>query len=53
MFAVLACAGAGDAITLPDPGYPDYLSAVALADGHTVALPLDGAAGWQPDFEAL
>jgi L-glutamine---4-(methylsulfanyl)-2-oxobutanoate aminotransferase len=53
MFAVLACAGSGDAIALPDPGYPDYLSAVALADARTVTLPLDGAAGWQPDFEAL
>jgi aminotransferase len=53
MFAVLACAGARDAIALPDPGYPDYLSAAALADARTVALPLDGAAGWQPDFEAL
>jgi aminotransferase len=53
MFAVLACAGAGDAIALPDPGYPDYLSAVALADARTVALPLDGTAGWQPDFDAV
>jgi L-glutamine---4-(methylsulfanyl)-2-oxobutanoate aminotransferase len=53
MFAVLACAGAGDAIALPDPGYPDYLSAVALADARIVTLPLDGAAGWQPDFDAL
>jgi L-glutamine---4-(methylsulfanyl)-2-oxobutanoate aminotransferase len=53
MFAVLACAGAGDAIALPDPGYPDYLSAVALADARTVTLPLDGTAGWQPDFDAL
>jgi aminotransferase len=53
MFAVMACAGAGDAIALPDPGYPDYLSAVALADARTVALPLDGGAGWQPDFDAL
>ena len=31
MLAVLACAGAGEAVALPDPGYPDYLSAVALA----------------------
>ena len=31
MLAVLACAGAGQAVALPDPGYPDYLSAVALA----------------------
>ena len=53
MFAVLACAGAGDAIALPDPGYPDYLSAVALADARIVTLPLDGAASWQPDFDAL
>jgi aminotransferase len=53
MFSVLACAGRGDAIALPDPGYPDYLSAVALADAERLALPLDGAAGWQPDFEAL
>ena len=53
MFAVLACAGAGDAIALPDPGYPDYLSAVALADARIVTLPLDGAVRWQPDFDAL
>jgi L-glutamine---4-(methylsulfanyl)-2-oxobutanoate aminotransferase len=53
MFAVLACAGAGDAIALPDPGYPDYLSAVALADVRRVVLPLDGRAGWQPDLAAL
>jgi aminotransferase len=53
MLAVLACAGAGDAVALPDPGYPDYLSAVALAGARVVALPLDGAAGWQPDFGAL
>src|SRR4051794_9281603 len=52
MLAVLACAGAGDAVALPDPGYPDYLSAVALAGARTVALPLDDV-GWQPDFEAL
>jgi L-glutamine---4-(methylsulfanyl)-2-oxobutanoate aminotransferase len=53
MLAVLACAGAGDAIALPDPGYPDYLSAVALAGGRRLALPLDDQAGWQPDLDAL
>jgi aminotransferase len=53
MLATLACAGPGDAIALPDPGYPDYLSAVALADARRVALPLDGSAGWQPDLDAL
>jgi aminotransferase len=53
MLAVLACAGTGDAVALPDPGYPDYLSAVALAGARTVALPLDAGAGWQPDFGGL
>jgi aminotransferase len=52
MLAVLACADAGQAVALPDPGYPDYLSAVALARVRRVALPLD-AAGWQPDLDAL
>jgi len=52
MLAVLACADAGQAVALPDPGYPDYLSAVALARARRVALPLDPA-GWQPDFDAL
>jgi aminotransferase len=53
MLAVLACAGAGEAVALPDPGYPDYLSAVAFAGARTVRLPLDPAAGWQPDLDAL
>jgi L-glutamine---4-(methylsulfanyl)-2-oxobutanoate aminotransferase len=52
MLAVLACADAGQAVALPDPGYPDYLSAVALARVRRVALPLDAAA-WQPDLDAL
>jgi aminotransferase len=52
MLAVLACADEGDTVALPDPGYPDYPSGVALAGARTVALPLD-AGGWQPDFDAL
>ncbi|HEX7299844.1 MAG TPA: aminotransferase class I/II-fold pyridoxal phosphate-dependent enzyme [Solirubrobacteraceae bacterium] len=53
MLVAMACAGAGDAIALPDPGYPDYLSAVALVDARAVALPLDAQTGWQPELEAL
>jgi L-glutamine---4-(methylsulfanyl)-2-oxobutanoate aminotransferase len=52
MLATLATAGPGDAVLLPDPGYPDYLSAVALGDARVTPLPLDGSAGWQPDLEA-
>src|SRR3954462_4759347 len=53
MLAAVAAAGRDDAILLPDPGYPDYLSGVALAGAQPVALPLDAAAGWQPDFAAV
>jgi L-glutamine---4-(methylsulfanyl)-2-oxobutanoate aminotransferase len=38
----------GEAIVLPDPGYPDYRSAVALAEAEHVVLPLldDGRPDW-------
>src|SRR4051812_12679288 len=53
MLAAVAAAGRGDAVALPDPGYPDYLSGVALAGARPVALPLEASAGFQPDFGAL
>jgi len=48
MLAVQAAAAGGDAVLLPDPGYPDYRSAVALTGAREVPLALDGAAGWRP-----
>jgi L-glutamine---4-(methylsulfanyl)-2-oxobutanoate aminotransferase len=53
MLAAIAAAGRGDTVLLPDPGYPDYVSGVALAGARAVALPLDAAAGFQPDFAAV
>jgi aminotransferase len=50
MLASLATAGDGDAILLPDPGYPDYLSGAALAGARVVPLPLRAVNGFQPDF---
>lgn len=52
MLTVLAAAGAGETVLLPDPGYPDYRSAVALAGVREVALPLAADASWQPTFDA-
>jgi L-glutamine---4-(methylsulfanyl)-2-oxobutanoate aminotransferase len=44
----LCLAERGSTILLPDPGYPDYLSAVALAAARLERLPLDptGAPEW-------
>ncbi len=46
----LCLADEGDGVLLPDPGYPDYRSAVALAGARELQLPLDPAAGFAPDF---
>jgi aminotransferase len=47
----LCTAERGDRIALPDPGYPDYNSAVALAAAERVSLPLDDAG--RPEWDAL
>src|SRR3954451_24633616 len=44
------CVDRGETIVLPDPGYPDYRSAVALSGARHVPLPLDVDA--RPEWEA-
>jgi L-glutamine---4-(methylsulfanyl)-2-oxobutanoate aminotransferase len=44
----LALAERGSTVILPDPGYPDYPSGVAMAAARLGTLPLDGA---QPVWE--
>jgi L-glutamine---4-(methylsulfanyl)-2-oxobutanoate aminotransferase len=44
----LCVAERGSTIVLPDPGYPDYFSAVALAGAQLAKLPIEQ----RPDFEA-
>ncbi len=43
----------GRTILLPDPYYPDYPSGIALAGADLGLVPLDPAAGWQPDLDGL
>ena len=52
MLLALACARPGETVALPDPGYPDYLSAVALAGARTHAFALTPGT-WQPDWNTL
>jgi L-glutamine---4-(methylsulfanyl)-2-oxobutanoate aminotransferase len=44
------CIERGEAIVLPDPGYPDYRSAVALTGARHAPLPL--LADGRPDWDA-
>ncbi len=44
------CVERGETIVLPDPGYPDYRSAVALAAASHAALPLSADA--RPEWDA-
>lgn len=53
MLATLAAAGDGDAVLLPDPGYPDYLSAAALAGARAIPLRLDPDDAFQPRFDEV
>lgn len=50
--AAVACAD-GDVVVVPDPGYPDYLSACLLAGAHAHQLRLDPAGDYQPDWDSL
>lgn len=43
----------GDLCLIPDPGYPDYWSGVALAGGRMVTLPLLEENGFLPDYGAI
>lgn len=50
---ILCLAHEGDEVLVPDPGYPDYGSGIALAGARRMALPLDPSAGFAPDFGAV
>ncbi|WP_274650530.1 pyridoxal phosphate-dependent aminotransferase [Paenibacillus humicola] len=43
----------GDVCLVPDPGYPDYWSGIALAGGRMEYMPLTAAGGFLPDYDAI
>lgn len=49
----LAILNPGDTMLLPDPGYPDYLSGVTLADVQFETMPLLAENDFLPDYKKL
>lgn len=49
----LAMMNEGELLLLPDPGYPDYLSGVSLANIRYETMPLLEQNGFLPDFNTL
>lgn len=43
----------GDAVLVPNPGYPVYRTAIHLARGTPIDLPLDAARDYAPQFSAI
>ncbi|MDE7412585.1 MAG: aminotransferase class I/II-fold pyridoxal phosphate-dependent enzyme [Muribaculaceae bacterium] len=53
MHITMAFVNPGDAVLVPDPGYPTYTSVSRLADAEIIKYDLLPEKGWYPDFEAL
>lgn len=49
----LAVMEPGETLLLPDPGYPDYLSGVALANIKTELFPLTSENHYLPDYQKI
>lgn len=53
LHVTLAFVNPGDAVLVPNPGYPTYTSLSNLLGAHIVNYDLVEANGWQPDFDQL
>ncbi len=49
----LAFVNPGDAVLVPNPGYPTYTSVSRLAEAEVVQYNLTGENGWYPNFDEL
>ncbi|MBD2847411.1 aminotransferase class I/II-fold pyridoxal phosphate-dependent enzyme [Paenibacillus sp. IB182496] len=49
----LAVTDPGDAVLVPDPGYPIYAAALAVADVEAIPVPLRATNDFLPDLEAI
>ncbi len=51
--SLMAICDTGDAVLIPDPGWPNYAMMTSLTETEAVFYPLVPADGFLPDFEAL
>ncbi|HEY7982635.1 MAG TPA: aminotransferase class I/II-fold pyridoxal phosphate-dependent enzyme [Ktedonobacterales bacterium] len=51
--SLIALCAAGDAVLVPDPGWPGYDGILAAAGAVARPYPLDPANGWQPDVARM
>jgi aspartate/methionine/tyrosine aminotransferase len=53
LYVTLAFVNPGDAVLVPDPGYPTYSGVAQLTGARVLPYPLDPLHGWAPDWNAL
>lgn len=53
MHISMAFINEGDAVLVPNPGYPTYTSVSKLVGARIISYDLCAENGWQPDFQAL
>ncbi|MBE7629982.1 pyridoxal phosphate-dependent aminotransferase [Tenacibaculum piscium] len=53
MHISMAFLNQGDAVLIPNPGYPTYTSVTKLVGANPIFYNLNDASNWQPDFEEL
>jgi aspartate aminotransferase/aminotransferase len=51
--SILATSQAGDEVMVPDPGWPNYVSAARFIGAEPVLYPLVPEEGFLPDFDAM
>ena len=53
MHISMAYLNEGDAVLIPNPGYPTYTSVTKLVGADPIFYDLKANSNWQPDLEAL
>jgi LL-diaminopimelate aminotransferase len=53
LYVTLAFVNPGDAVLVPDPGYPTYSGVGRMTGARVLSYPLDPTNGWAPDWRAL